>query len=87
MRGMRSTVGGPQRVVKITDAIADSVSGVDSVPRVAAAVASTGSGKMASAVLPATRSIGERVGVMSRKTLTGILEAGEAAMRVLRGAT
>ena len=29
----------------------------------------------------------QRVGVMSRKTLGGILEAGETAMRVLRGAT
>jgi hypothetical protein len=91
MRNVGATVGGPKRVLRISDPVAGAV---DSQPAARMAVAATvqSSGQKAvkataSSVAAIPTTMRQRVGVMSRKTLDGVLNAGETAMKVLRGIT
>ena len=86
-----ATVGGPRRVLRISDAAAGTVeSAPASRMAMAATVQSTGEKAVkatASSVAAIPTTMRQRVGVMSRKTLDGVLNAGETAMKVLRGIT
>jgi hypothetical protein len=91
MRNVGATVGGPRRVLRISDPV---VGAVDSQPAARMAMAATVQSSGEKAVKATASSVGampptmrQRVGVMSRKTLDGVLNAGETAMKVLRGIT
>jgi len=80
-------IPGPQTALQITRDGAASGAGTGAIKGIIGSSAEGGIAKsIASHGAPVQRVAG-RVGVMSRKTLGGILEAGETAMRVLRGAT
>jgi len=87
MRKVGASVGGPRRVLRISDSVAGAV---DSQPAarttIAATVESTGEKavkSIASHRAPIQRVAG-RVGVMGKKTLSMLINAGETAARVMR---